>query len=291
MFEIKKITKRSRSYSALLKEVEGSPSHLFARGNLDLLNAKYPIAVVGTRKCSSYGTDVTSQIVKNLAYEGTCIVSGLAYGIDAVAHNSALENNIPTIAVLGGSIDDKSIYPSRHRGLAKRILDERGLIISEYEIGSSTYPSNFLARNRIIAGISLGTLVVEAPLRSGALATARYSLEENRSVYAIPGSITSILSKGTNNLIKQGAFCVTSENDILDDIGIQKQEQAKKDDILTKEEKTVLQIIEKSPSPIHIDSLIEQSSIDTQAIASIILSLVLKDFIKEVEQNTYNSSL
>lgn len=284
MFEIQTITNK---YPLLLKEIAKPPEQLFVRGNVEVLESKYPVAVVGTRRCTAYGRATTKQFVGGLARPGVCIVSGLALGVDQIAHTAALENNIPTVAVLGSPIDDESIYPASNQTLATKILEAGGALVSEYPVGTPTYPHNFLHRNRIIAGISLGTLVVEAPAKSGALSTAQHSLDANRSVYAVPGSITSMLSKGSNELIKQGALCATNPQDILDDLGIQQNNIKENNGILSKEEEQVFEVLQNAATPLHIDELIEQSTIDTSTISRVIISLVLKDRIKEIEANTY----
>ena len=287
MFEVIVITKKDVEYPALLKEVAQPPEQLFVRGNVEALKCAYPVAVVGTRKCTAYGKDTTEQFVGGLARPGVCVVSGLALGIDELAHTFALKHTVATIAVLGSPVDDIDIYPAQNKTLARDILKAGGALVSEYPPNTPTYPHHFLQRNRIIAGMSLGTLVVEAPIKSGALSTAKHSLDANRSVYAVPGAISSIMSKGTNNLIQQGALCVTNPQDILDDLGIQKNNIRKNNGILSKEEEQVFDVIHNAATPLHINELIEQSTVDTNAISRVIISLVLKDFIREIEANTY----
>ena len=285
------ITNKDKEYPALLKEIAKPPERLFVRGNVEVLESKYPVAIVGTRRCTAYGKETTKQFVAGLAHPDVCIVSGLALGVDQIAHTAALENNTPTVAVLGSPADDESIYPASNKTLANKILKAGGVLVSEYPVGTPTYPHNFLQRNRIIAGVSLGTLVVEAPAKSGALSTAQHSLDANRTVYAVPGNITSVLSKGTNDLIKQGAFCATHPQDILDDLGIQKNNIKENNAILSKEEGRVFEVLQNATTPLHIDELIEQSAVDTNAISQVIISLVLKDYIKETEANTYAIAL
>lgn len=285
MFPVVKIKKEDKVYPRLLKEIHKPPEILFARGNLELLNKDNSLAVVGTRKCSEYGKSTTKSIIQDLSLYDIVIVSGLALGIDAVAHRSALENNIPTTAVLGGSVDDSSIYPSINRSLAKRILENNGLIISEYPKGSSTFPSNFLERNRIIAGLSKGTLVIEAPVRSGALSTARHAYEENRSVYAVPGNIDSYISDGTNHLIKQGAMCITSAKDIVSDFQMTEKKKSVID--LSEKEEEIFDIIKQHKEPIHINKISENTGIENQEIINSLINLTLLDYIKEKEQNYY----
>ena len=287
MFQTIQLHKQDKNYPALLRETSDVPERLFVRGNVDVFQSQYPVAVVGTRRYSAYGKEVAEQFIHGLNVHGMCVVSGLAFGIDSIAHTLAVQNNTPTIAVLGSAVEDDDIYPRQNLNLARKILENGGALVSEYEAGSTTYPSNFLQRNRIIAGLSLGTLIVEAPQKSGALSTAKHALEANRSVYAVPNAISSVLSKGTNNLIKQGAFCVTNPQDILDDLGIQKNNTKENNVILSTQEKTILEMIQTSPAPIHIDDIVEKSNVDITIISSIMVSLVLHNLIKEIEANTY----
>ncbi len=286
MYPVIKIKKEDKEYPLLLKEIYEPPDIIFARGNTELLNKKNLIAIVGTRKCSLYGKSTTKSIIQDLALYDIVIVSGLALGIDAIAHKNAIDNNLPTIAVLGGSVEESSIYPSQNKGLAKSILDNNGLIISEYPKGTITFPSNFLVRNRIIAGISKGTLVVEAPIKSGALSTARHARDENRSLYSVPGNIDSYISRGTNQLIKQGALCVTSAKDIVEDLQIFEKSKFNEIDLST-EEQEILNIITKHKSPIHVNKISEKTKIENQEIMKILINLTLSDYIQEKEQNYY----
>ena len=290
MYPIQVIKRSDKEYPTLLKEVNKPPALLYVRGNIELLNGKMGLAIVGTRKCSTYGKSTTKNIIQDLAIYDIVIVSGLALGIDTEAHRNALENNLPTIAVLGGSVDDESIYPQHNKGLATKILENNGLIISEYKKGTETFPSNFLERNRIIAGITQGTLVVEAPKKSGALSTARHALEANRSVFAIPGNIDSHISEGANYLIQQGALCTTKANDIIEDfqmIPSKNNHTNILNDTLDPQEEVVISILSSSPNPVHIDSITENANIDKKDITRILINLSLTDQIQEVEQNYY----
>jgi len=208
-------------YPRILKEIYDPPQGIYIRGNIEILN-KSGLAVVGTRKATAYGIKATEEIIKNLP-PGLVIVSGLALGIDTVAHRAALKKNIPTIAVLGSSVDDQSIYPRENAKLAYEIIAKGGAIISEYEPPSPPQKQNFPARNRIISGLSKAVIVIEAPEKSGALITAKCALEQNREVYALPGNVFSENSQGTNNLIKQGAHPITSFKEVIEEIGHQDQ--------------------------------------------------------------------
>lgn len=176
------------------------------------------LSVVGTRKPTTYGRQVVGQLVSEVAKAGVVIVSGLALGVDGLAHRACLEVSGKTIAVMGCGLD--KIYPTSHRALAKSILESGGLIISEYEIGMPALPQNFVARNRIISGLSSATLIVEAAIKSGSLHTANFALEQGKTVLAVPGNITSPMSAGTNQLIKTGATPISSAGEIFQVLGI-----------------------------------------------------------------------
>ena len=201
-------------YPALLLQTADPPLLLYAQGRLDRLSAP-SLAIVGSRNTSAQGLDNARQFARHLSQAGLTIVSGMALGIDGAAHHGALEGAGSTIAVVGTGLD--RIYPARHRALAHRIATE-GLLLSEFELGTPPLPENFPQRNRIIAGLSRGTLVVEAALASGSLITARQALEAGREVFAIPGSIHAPQSRGCHALIKQGAKLVDSADDILGEL-------------------------------------------------------------------------
>jgi DNA processing protein len=205
-------------YPALLAELHDPPSRLFVRGAaLELLSGP-AVALVGSRSCSPYGAQVARMLGRELARAGVAVVSGLARGIDGEAHRGALEAGGPTVAVLGCGVDRD--YPRSNAGLARRIV-EAGLVVSEYPPGVEPAPWRFPARNRIIAGLSHATVVVEARERSGALITADFALELGRDVFAVPGEITAALAAGTNDLLRQGAAPLLSAADILDAFGIE----------------------------------------------------------------------
>jgi len=212
------LTPHNPHYPASLRHIPQAPSVLFARGNLDLLSTN-KIAIVGARHPTPDGLDNAYAFAKHLAECGFCIVSGLAQGIDGASHEGALDANMPngsTIAVLGCGID--IIYPRTHQKLADRIIASKGLIISEFPPGTPPIGRNFPKRNRIVAGLSSGVLVVEAALKSGSLITARLANDMGREVFAMPGSIHSPLSRGPHYLIQQGAKLVENVTDILSEI-------------------------------------------------------------------------
>ena len=198
-------------YPALLKEIFDPPAVLYYVGDLDVLK-KPACAVVGTRRCSSYGEGQAFRFGKELSQHGICVVSGLAYGVDAAAHKGALEGPGGTVAVLAQSLPD--IQPAGHTSLARRIVENGGLLLCEKVAGAETFKSDYLIRNRIIAGLCKATLVVEAPFKSGARNTAKHAVENGRDVMALPGRITDEGSQGTNGLIQEGARLVVSPQEI-----------------------------------------------------------------------------
>ncbi|MEX0748519.1 MAG: DNA-processing protein DprA [Candidatus Saccharimonadales bacterium] len=208
---ISTITRRSSAYPQLLREIAHPPKQLYVCGEL---RTDLPlVAIVGTRKPTRYGREITARLSGDLAQTGIGIVSGLALGCDAIAHRAALEAGGYTIAIMACGLD--RLYPATNRQLGIRILRQKGVIISEYDSGMPPLKQNFAVRNRIISGLTLGVVITEAAERSGSLITATFALEQNREVMAVPGNITSPLSAGTNNLIKAGATPVTSAGDIL----------------------------------------------------------------------------
>ena len=212
------LTLKNDAIPERLRRVLPPPSQLFVGGDLSQLLNSPSVGIVGSRKVSPYGRQVTEQLAGELAACGIVIVSGLALGVDSIAHQEALARGGGTIAVLPGSIED--IYPSSHRQLARSITERGGALISEYPAGTPTLRSNFIARNRLIAGLADVLLVTEAALKSGSLHTARFALEQGKDVLAVPGNITSITSEGTNNLLKAGARLVTGIDDVLEVLGL-----------------------------------------------------------------------
>lgn len=224
--EIKALSLDDTSYPLLLTEISKPPTTLYYRGNIDLLTHPNLLAVVGSRKTSSSGIEACNALLPPLVEQGVILVSGLAYGIDSLAHHISVKAKQPTVAVLGSGVDDSSIYPKENIGLAHEILKYGGLVISEYPPGTSPSAKQFPARNRIIAGICKATLVIQAAKRSGSLITARLALEGGREVFAVPGPITDVACEGTNMLIRDGAIPALSSTDIL---SFFEQEEVKKE--------------------------------------------------------------
>ena len=215
MIKINKATPEKHKYLAPLSTLSKPPKNMFFIGSLP--EVRYPtVAIVGTRKPSTYGKEVTHRLAYNLAKYGTIIVSGLALGTDGIAHRGALDAGGITLAVLANSVD--TIYPKSHQALGQQIVQQGGAILSEYEPPTSPRNFQFLARNRIISGLSDAIIITEAAIRSGTLSTATHALEQGREVFVVPGNITSPLSAGCNALLKQGAHPITCAEDVLETI-------------------------------------------------------------------------
>jgi DNA processing protein len=212
------LTVKQSAYPSRLLQLASPPQQLYVRGDLSALLDKPTVAIVGSRSVSPYGREVTSKLAQALAEQGIVIISGLALGVDAIAHRAALDAGGLTIAVLPSSVEHP--YPASHRNLAEQIVQQGGVLLSEYPGGAVPYKQNFVARNRIVAGLCDALLITEAAEKSGSLHTARFALETGRDVLVVPGSIYSRTSTGTNNLLKSGATPVTNMDDILQVLGI-----------------------------------------------------------------------
>ncbi len=266
-------------YPPFLKELNDSPLLFYAMGDIKEED-RFSIAVVGPRRPTEYGMRVTDIIAGELGRAGLTVVSGMARGIDTVAHKAALRSGGRSIAVLGSGLDVP--YPPENASLMGRISDS-GAVISEYPLGTRPEKENFPRRNRLISGLSLGVLVVEAPADSGALITARYALEQGREVFAVPGMVTSTASRGTNSLIKQGARLVERASDILEELAPQLKGFLKEDRrinvALSAEEELVAGRL--SPEPRHIDELIRECGMPTQRMLAVLTSLELKGLVRQ----------
>ncbi len=275
----------SPEYPAYLREVPNAPPLLYLWGNLEE-GDRLAVAVVGTRRLTRYGRQVTQDLVTGLVLNGVTIVSGLARGIDAVAHKTALELNGRTIAVLGSGLD--SIYPAEHRQLAQEIAQGHGAIISEYGLGVQPEAKNFPPRNRVISGLSLGVIVVEAGERSGALITSNFALEQGREVFAVPGNINSPASAGTNRLIQQGAKLVTSVDDVLDELNLKLVvEQTAVQLALPETAEEAALMAHLSGQPVHVDDLCQHTGLPTSLVTSTLTMMELKGMIRQVGGMNY----
>jgi DNA processing protein len=260
-------------YPPLLAELHDPPSRLHLRGGPAELLSKPSVAIVGARSCSSYGGQVARELAQSLAAAGLVVVSGLARGVDAEAHRGALAAGGLTVAVLGCGIDRD--YPRAHADLARRIA-ESGLVVSEYPPGVEPSPWRFPARNRIIAGLAQATVVVEARERSGALITADFALELGREVFATPGEITSALSAGTNDLLRQGATPLLSAEDVFAALGLEPVPEALPAG-LSAESLAVLERL--SDGARTLDELVRATEIDPAGLAAILTELELTGLI------------
>lgn len=276
------LTIQDPRYPGRLKEIYDPPPLLYVRGRMDDPD-ELSLAVVGTRKATDYARQIIPELVAPLARSGLSIVSGLALGVDALAHEAAISAGGRTIAVLGSGIDDASIYPSSNRYLAKKILESGGALVSEFPIGSIAYKSNFPFRNRVISGLALGVLVVEAAEDSGSLITARAALEQNREVFAVPGDVTRETSMGPNNLIKMGSRPVTEANDILDALSLDRLPEMLEARVIhpdTKEEAAILPHL--SREPIHVDALSRAAGLPISTITASLTLMEMKGKIRSL---------
>lgn len=267
----------SEDYPYLLKQIPDPPAILYLLGEKVWLNRNF-ISLVGTRKPTSYGINVTKKIVSRLVENGIGIVSGFAYGIDTVAHMEAIKGRGYTIGVLGTGVD--IVYPRVNRSLKKEILEsKRGCFISEFPIGDTPEPWHFPRRNRIISGLTQITVVVEASLKSGAMITAGYALEQGRDVFAVPGNVDSENSQGTNQLIKEGAKLVTSGEDILEEFNIIPKVSNIRPPDLNEEEAVIWNILNE---PRLEDDIISISGLDVSRFNIIITRLELKGLVERL---------
>lgn len=268
-------------FAGILPAVE----QLFVRSdNFDDLMSRPRIAIVGSRKISPYGKQVTTQFASELAKQGIVIVSGLAYGVDAVAHRAVLEAGGLTMAVLPSSIED--VYPRAHKNLSEEIVQGGGALISEYPAGTPAYKWNFVERNRIVSGIADALLITEAAINSGTMHTARFALEQGKDVLAIPGNITSPISEGTNNLIKTGAITVTSPEDVLHILGI--KSPVKKPTVTGSDiyEQTILDLIAKNVT--DGNHLLKRSNLPADQFSHVLTMLEITGKVRSLGNNHWS---
>ena len=276
------LTLKDDTYPKRLKDIYDPPALLYVRGELKRED-ELAVSIVGSRKTSPYGRWITEKVSQELARHGVTIISGMARGIDSLAHWGAISGGGRTIAVLGCGVD--VIYPSENRKLFEKII-EQGAILSEFQMGSPPEGGHFPRRNRIISGLSLGVVVVQAGERSGSLITAGYALEQGREVFAVPGNVGAEGSRGTNKLIKEGAKVVESSEDILEEIlpqwrkegNIEPKVESPGQD-LTGEERILYELL--GETPLHIDEMIRESRIDPGGVSSLLLNLELKGLITQ----------
>lgn len=275
---IKVTSKVDRDFPANLRQIVGCPPVLYYRGTLTARD-DLSIAVVGSRAASVYGRQVTENLVSSLVMSGLVVVSGLARGIDSVAHRTALDAGGRTIAVLGCGLD--MVYPPENRKLAE-VVAKNGAVVSEFPLGFPPVQSNFAARNRIISGLSLGVLVTEAAVNSGSLITAGHAAEQGREVFAVPGPITSINSHGVNKLLKEGVHPVTEAADILEVLDIrrksQRNEETESRSPKDKVQEKILQTLDGEAK--HIDKIAVEAKMPIEKVSSALSLMELSGFVK-----------
>jgi len=283
-YGVKVLTWHDDDYPARLKEIYDYPPVLYLRGSL-LPQDEWCLAVVGTRRATVYGRQVTEEIVADLVQNKITIVSGLAKGIDTVAHSSALEAGGRSIAVFACGLD--IVYPAENANLARRIM-QQGALISEYPLGTRPKAENFPRRNRIMSGLSLGVLITEAGESSGAMITANMALEQNREVLAVPGSILSPSSKGTNHLIQEGAKLVRDYTDILEELNLTAvAQQIEMKELMPTTDTEALLLKHLTAEPVHIDQICRSATLPASAVSSTLAMMELKGLVKQVGTMNY----
>lgn len=278
------ITWDDEDYPRRLREIAQPPPVLYVRGDI-LTDDDWAVAVVGTRRITSYGRRAAEDIASALAQRHVTVVSGLARGVDSIAHQAALNGGGRTLAVLGSGVD--RIYPPEHRRLAEEIC-ECGALISDYPPGSEPDAANFPARNRIISGLALAVVVVEAGLTSGALITAKFAADQGRDVFAVPGSIYSSSSKGTNNLIRDGAYPVLEAGDILSVLGLEKAADFQSARSILPEnaaETKLLSLLDNEPT--HMDDIQTRSGLPIDEVSATLALMELKGMVQQVGRMNY----
>jgi DNA processing protein len=283
-FGARAYTYHDPEYPARLKEIFDYPPLIYTKGEI-LPQDEWCIAVVGTRKSTIYGRQVTEDIVSDLSRNKITVISGLARGIDTIAHQTALKSEGRTIAVFACGLDN--VYPSENTSLACSITSH-GATLSEYPLGTKPKPDYFPRRNRIMSGMSLGTLVIEADESSGAIITAHMALEQNREVFAVPGSVLSPMSRGTNRLIQEGAKLVRNCIDILEELNLNASiQQMEMKEIVQTTETEALLLKQLTAEPIHIDQVCRNSGLPVSAVSSNLAIMELKGLVRQVSAMNY----
>lgn len=287
---VKAYTYHDPEYPARLKEIYDYPPLIYVRGSLTPED-EFCISVVGTRQATVYGRQVTEEMVEGLTRCKITVVSGLARGIDTVAHRRVLETGGRTVAIFACGLD--TVYPSENLNLARRIIDQ-GALISEYPVGAKPRPDNFPRRNRIMSGMSLGVLVIEAGESSGAMITAHMALEQDREVFAIPGSILSPVSKGTNKLIQEGAKLVRSCTDILEELNLTASVRLRPSGLqiemkeMTPATDTEAVLMKRlGAEPVHIDQVCQGSGLPIATVSSTLAIMELKGLVRQITAMNY----
>lgn len=276
---IRLVRKTDRDYPEPLRHIHDPPEALYWRGSAAIDRA---VAVVGTRKMSPYGRLCAGRFASCLSRLGIAVVSGLALGIDGAAHEAALAAGGKTAAVLGSGVDDASVYPRAHLGLARRILEAGGAVLSEYPAGTPSYKDHFPARNRIVAGLCEAVLVVEAPFKSGAMITARLALETGRDVWVVPGPVDHANAEGVNRLLRQGALPVTREEDIAEALGLEPAAESSADG---EEDAPLLAVLREAPA--DMDELAARLGRGAAELSARLTALELRGAIRELDDGRF----
>ncbi len=269
------LTAGAADYPELLRQIPAPPPLLFALGPDDLVGPT--VAIVGPRKASEYGVQIAGELAHGLVARGICVVSGLAYGIDGAAHAAALKAGGRTVAVLGCGAD--VVYPAGHSGLY-RAIRERGAVVSEFPFGAQPDRGSFPRRNRIISGLSLGVVVVEAPAKSGSLITVTHATEQSREVFAVPGDVRSGLSAGCHQLLRDGAKLVEKVDDVVEELGHWRPPGSMSAPALAPEDECVYALLSREPR--HIDDLARDSTLPPQDLLDALLRLELDGLVDQV---------
>lgn len=286
--EISFLIKTDKNYPQNLIGLDGSPTVLYVKGEPEILNER-SVAVVGTRKMTSYGRDITKIFCEGLVGADIVVVSGLARGVDTTAHICTLNNKGKTVAILGNGLD--SIYPPENKNLFSEILKSGGCVVSEYPLGYPAFPANFVNRNRIISGMSDATLVIEGAQQSGTLLTASHAAEQGRVVFAVPGPITSPMSQAPLYLIKNGAKIATSPKDILEELGWQEIIEKKIIEKLSPsgpEEEKIIKVLELES--LHVDEIARISRLESSQVSARLTIMEMKGLVKSLGQGVYRKT-
>jgi DNA processing protein len=277
--DIRILTWEDELYPPRLKEIEQPPPVLYVRGEV-LPEDHFAVAIVGTRKVTSYGRQVTEELAAFLAGSGVTVVSGLARGVDVLAHSAAMRAGGRTMAVLGSGVD--RVYPPEHRGVADQMISH-GALISDYAVGTAPDAANFPPRNRIISGLSLAVVVVEAGETSGALITAEFAVEQGREVFAVPGSILAPQSKGTNKLIQNGALPLLTPADLLQALNLTRVGEQKAARKILPADAVEAQLMNTLGSePMHVDEIRNQTGLPVEKVSAALVMMELKGMVRQV---------
>lgn len=282
------ITWFDENYPQLLREIYDPPILFWLKGNAEALKAE-AVSIIGTRRATDYGKEQAKYFTEKLVEQNLTIVSGLAYGIDGVAHKTTLENGGKTVAVLGSGIDN--IYPWKHAGLAKKIIENDGAVLSEFPLGSAPDAGNFPERNRIVSGLTMGTLIVESGLKGGSMITAQSALMQNREVFVVPHSLDNVNGNGCNHLIKRGAGkLIQTVDDILDELPLHQQKELELSDSKQKNNHwkklalddisiSICELLENSPK--HIDAISEEIGLASHQLSAKLLELEMQQCVRQ----------